>query len=59
MDSKIPILDRRVLESLGCDNHDMLLAARDNFGDNIDIKERLIEYGNEKGKNGTIEAQYG
>lgn len=44
-DFKLPILGRRVLESLGSDNREILSAARDKFRDNIDIEKRLIEDG--------------
>lgn len=56
---KTPIIGRRVLESLGCDNRAMLLAARDRLGDNIDVIERLVEDGNEEEADSTIAALYG
>lgn len=37
----LPIIGRSVLESLQCDNHERLLAARDRYGDDIDVVNRL------------------
>lgn len=50
------IIGRRVLESLECNNRDMLMASRDEFGNKIDVKKRLKEYGNEEKQNSTIAA---
>lgn len=47
-ESKTPIIGCGVLESPGCDNWAMLLAARAKFGDKIDVIERLVEQGNEE-----------
>lgn len=31
----------RVLESMRCDTQEMLIAARDNYGDDIDVADSL------------------
>lgn len=54
-----PIIGGRVLESLGCDNKEMLMAARDNYGDNIDVADRLAGVGNEEESEGRIAAFFG
>lgn len=38
---QIPIIGRRVLESLGYENREMLLAAKDEYGEDIEVEERL------------------
>lgn len=38
-------MGRRVLESRVCDNRDMLMAARDRYGEDIDMAERLKQDG--------------
>lgn len=37
---------RRVLESLGCDNGEMLMTARDKYGKETDVSKRHAEDGN-------------
>lgn len=37
---RTPIIGRRVLESLGCDNREMLMVARDKLGEDIDVNMR-------------------
>lgn len=54
-----PIIGRRVLESLGCDNREMLMAARDKYGDDIDVADRLATDGNQEENEGTIAALFG
>lgn len=44
----IPIIGRRVLESIGCDNREMLMAARDKYGEEIDVAQRLDDDGNKE-----------
>lgn len=39
----IPILSRRVLESLGCENCEMLMGTRDKYGEDVDVTERLTK----------------
>lgn len=39
----LPIIRRRVLESLGCDNREMLLAAKHSHDDDIDAAKRLSD----------------
>lgn len=58
-DIEMPIIGRRVLESLGCDNREMLLAARDRFGDEIDVTKRFEEDGNEEEHDSTTAALNG
>lgn len=41
-------MGRKVLESLGCDNQEMLLAARDRYRDDVDVANRLNRDINEK-----------
>lgn len=53
-----PIIGRRVLESLGCDNREMLLAARERYGDNIDVANRLQQDGNEEESEGKMAALF-
>lgn len=43
-----PIIGRRLLELLGCDNRDMFWAARDKFSEDIVVADRLVREGNEK-----------
>lgn len=43
-----PILGRTVLKSLGCDNLDMLTAARDRYGGYICMAEHLRKGGNDE-----------
>lgn len=43
-----PIIGRRVLESLRCDNHEMLTAMRDKYCEYIDVASRLAADGNEE-----------
>lgn len=56
---KTPVLARRVLESLGGGNREMLLASRDKFGHNVYIEERFIDAESEKKRDGTIAVLYG
>lgn len=58
-DIRKSITGRRVLDSLGCDKCEMLLAAGDKLGDDFDVKKRLIEDSNEEENDGTIAALYG
>lgn len=53
-----PIIGRRVLESLGCDSREMLMAARVKDGGDIDVTERLSQDGN-KDMSGKIAALFG
>lgn len=50
---------RRVLESLGCDNQKTVLAARDRYGSDVDIKARLMDGGNAEESSGEIAALCG
>lgn len=54
--TKMPVIGRRVLESPGCVNLDMLMAARNRFGDEIGVKKRLEKDGNEEEHDSTIVA---
>lgn len=54
-----PILGRRLLESLGCDNRVMLMAPRDKYGSDINVKERLIRDGNKGETSGKTAALFG
>lgn len=47
-DIENPIIGRRLLESIGCNNQSMLAAARDQYGEEINVKKRLCEDGNAK-----------
>lgn len=47
-DLKTPIIARNVLESLGCDNRDMLLAAPNMMRDDINVSEKLNQNGNKE-----------
>lgn len=58
-DVSVPIIGRRVLESLGCDNGKMLMAARDKYGEDIDVSHRLPHDGNEEESSGNIAALFG
>lgn len=49
-DFQLPTLGRRILESLERGKREMLLAVRDEFGDNIKTENRLIVDENEEGK---------
>lgn len=53
------IIGKIVLESLGCDNREMLMAARDKYGSYMNVKERLIEDGNEEEISGKFAALFG
>lgn len=48
-----------VLESVGCKNSEMLLAAREKLGDEVDDNKTLKEDRNEETSEGTIAALYG
>lgn len=58
-DLKTPIIGRRVLEFLGCDNKHMLMAEYDELGDDIDVAEKLKENGNEEENESVIAVLYG
>lgn len=58
-DITLPIIGRKVLESLGCDNREMLMAARDKYGDEIDVNQRLEDDGNKEETEGKIAALFG
>lgn len=55
----MPITGRRVLESLGWDNRDMLLVARNRSRDEIGARKKVAEDGNEEEHGSTIAALYG
>lgn len=54
----IPMIGRRVLESLGSDNSEMLMAARDNYEEDVDVTVRLTKDGNEYNCSGNIAALF-
>lgn len=54
-----PIVGRRVLESIRCDNREMLLAVQEKYGSDIYAKDRLTADGNEEGNSGRIAALFG
>lgn len=49
-------IEGQVFEFLGIDKREVLLTARDKYGDDIDVMKGLMHDGNEKEKNGTIAA---
>lgn len=53
-----PKIGRKALESLGCENRDMLIVACDRQGDNIGVAEKLKEDGYEEENEGMIAALY-
>lgn len=53
------IKGKRVLESLACNNREMLMAARDRYGGDINVTERLSEDRNEKDRSGKFAALFG
>lgn len=53
-----PILRRRVLESLGFDNREILLAARDRYRSDRDVKASLMDDSNEKESSSKIAALF-
>lgn len=54
-----PILGRRVLESFGCDNRAMSMAARDRYDDDIDAEDQLKRDGNQEESERTLAALFG
>lgn len=54
-----PITERCVLKSLGCDNREMLMAARDKYGVVIDVTVRLSQDENEEHRSAKIAALFG
>lgn len=54
-----PIKGRSVLESLACDNLEMLMAAREKYGREIDVKEWLSDAGNDDKSSRKIAALFG
>lgn len=56
---KTSIIGGRVLESLGCNNQEMLLAARDKFKSDIDVNQKLEEDNNQEKDEATIAAPHG
>lgn len=58
-DTPRPILGRRVVESLGCDNREMLIAAQDRNGEDVDVVERRKEDENNEESDGMIAALFG
>lgn len=48
------IIGRRELESPGCDNREMLMAARDKYGNEIDVAGPFVKDGNGEESNGRI-----
>lgn len=56
----MPIIGRRVLESLRSENRAMLTAARDQYGEEIDVPSRLSANGNKETEegDGNIAAQF-
>lgn len=55
----VPIIGRRMLESLGCENQKMLLAARDKHGEKIDVVRGLADAGDDEERTGKIAALFG
>lgn len=51
-DLPTPIIGRRALESLGCDNREIVLAVRDKLDSNIDVENVLKQDGSEENKEG-------
>lgn len=47
-----------VLESICCDNRQMLAAARDRNQDDIDVSKRLVKDGNSEGNDGLVAALF-
>lgn len=56
---KTPIIGRKVPESFGCDNRDMLLNAHNKMGYAIDISEKLNQDENEEEHEGVVASLYG
>lgn len=54
-----PVLGWRVVEFLGCKYREMLIAAWDEYGDEIDVNKCLKEDGNEEGSEVKIAALFG
>lgn len=53
-----PIIRKSALDSLEYDYIDMLVAALDNYGGDIDVTKRLREDGNEEDRSGKIDALF-
>lgn len=54
-----PIIERRVLESSGCDKREVVMAAGDKLDNDIAVEQRMREDGNEESQEGLIAALYG
>lgn len=54
-----PTIGRRVLKTLVCDNRETLLAARDRYGDSIDVADCPAKDGNQKESKRTIVPWFG
>lgn len=55
----VPVVGRRALQSLVCDNIEMLISPGDKYGEDIDVTNRLKNDFNEEESNGRITAIYG
>lgn len=53
------IIRRLVLESPGCDNIEMVMAARDKHSGDIDVKERLAKHANDEKTSRRVKALFG
>lgn len=51
-DIPVPIIGRKELEYLGCDDRELLIAARDKYGEEIDVACRLKLDGTEEESSG-------
>lgn len=54
-----PIIGTRVLESISCDNREMLAASRDRHDGDIDFEKRLKKDGNEENSSENIAGLFG
>lgn len=57
-DIAVSVVERTVLKSLDYDNGEMLVAARDIYGEDIDVTNRLTNGGTEEESNGRIAELY-
>lgn len=48
------IMGRKVLETIRCDNREVLIAATEKYGENIDVRKKLIKNGNKEESSGMI-----
>lgn len=55
----LPIMGRKALQSLGCDNREIVMAARGRYGDDIDAENRLKRSCNQEESEGEIDVLFG